>query len=1027
MTPTTAAGIGPEVRAWPRSFVRDELRRAASARVRAWFATLLISALAASVYAAFVGYGYNLDDEGTILYQILRTHRGQRPYLDFHTGYTPAVFYLNALLFDLFGVSVIPLRAFLVAVNTLSVALIFRLALRLAPPAEAACAALTYAFFLPFFGGQFASFNIPYPAWYAVAAWLGAQLASVKAVETGRRFWLAAAGLLCGVAFSFKPNTGLMALGAAVLSQLLVGPLIVGRLGAALETALLLMATLAVFAAMNLEVFTPHFGTIALPLVVLLLGATWLRRRARREVRPGATRTVQGALVDAACLLGGFLAVNYVWLAYFLPRMGLAGFGRDVLLLGAGVERIYLLYFPLPNIWTVLLASALVLSYLVPRAIGRSPWRRRLLGWLGGLAVLAMGVVFYLFAAAPEGVVVSIGLQLENLSFVVIPIVLAAAVLKWLYAIWSRRPLVTGPLPMSLGVATVSLVYALLLFLQLYPRIDFMHVVVAMPSALVIAAGALYRAERWWVAELGYGSRATDGQAARAIRIARVVAMLPIALALLARCGPMIEARVDLWGADAGLKRLTSLGRPQMPVSIERDRDHDLRELRAVAAFVSRETRPGDAIFAFPALGIIPFLTDRETPVPHDYFFPGRPEHAAEAVMTEIIHLRRPPLVVTLNDRYGYFSASPAYYFILRKYVQGSYTLVRRIGRFDVLMRNDLAAERPDLPRPSTAEREFSTSLSRGEYRQAVLRARRVARRGTLDDLVEIQPLLSDVDRQMRGRAVEAILAVAAREPGGLDAVQKKIAPGRRARLILLRGLGEYAPPSVLPYLYRAFKSGDGRIQWEAGQSINFVLVRELAGRYSLTEDVARPLWDLPPMRFEQRMLEGIDEILERQRLGPLAALLMAQKGRTDLAWHLDHFEERYDTSWWRIVGALALVRMDQLGSMATLLGTINEGTLGEHYVPPMMIDPWVMDPARVASFLGGRLRNGTPAEREVAAWMAPYLTVAGKDLERALAAARNDPLQPMEVRVAADWALRKRGGWSARPPREPRETEAEP
>ncbi|MFM8408845.1 MAG: hypothetical protein ACKOCT_01085, partial [Alphaproteobacteria bacterium] len=79
-------------------------------------ATLALAVAVAALYLSFVGYGVNLDDEGTVLNQVLRTARGERPYLDFHTGYTPATFYLNAALLRIFGTSVLPIRALLAAV-----------------------------------------------------------------------------------------------------------------------------------------------------------------------------------------------------------------------------------------------------------------------------------------------------------------------------------------------------------------------------------------------------------------------------------------------------------------------------------------------------------------------------------------------------------------------------------------------------------------------------------------------------------------------------------------------------------------------------------------------------------------------------------------------------------------------------------------------------------------------------------------------------------------------------------------------
>ena len=61
---------------------RDTVTAGEAVRFGAWPATLAIGGAVLMLFLLFAGYGYNLEDEGTVLYQILRTHRGERPYLD---------------------------------------------------------------------------------------------------------------------------------------------------------------------------------------------------------------------------------------------------------------------------------------------------------------------------------------------------------------------------------------------------------------------------------------------------------------------------------------------------------------------------------------------------------------------------------------------------------------------------------------------------------------------------------------------------------------------------------------------------------------------------------------------------------------------------------------------------------------------------------------------------------------------------------------------------------------------------------
>jgi hypothetical protein len=253
------------------------------------------------------------------------------------------VFYLNAALFRLFGESVVrardarrgergdrgpPLRA----------------GAAFAGGALAAAAALGYAAFLRSSSASSPPQH-PAPAWYAGLAWLATQAAVDRALRRGSRAALFAAGLAAGVAFSFKPNAGVLAILACGLVVALeaAGEGDPDRRGArvllvlgALALVVLLAEALAIL--LRLEGVPIEFPVIAgVPLALVTGRVLWARGAVAHRLRlwPSIGLIALGAALP-----------TLPWLVYFVARLGLSRFMVEVLLLGSGAERIYATRIP---------------------------------------------------------------------------------------------------------------------------------------------------------------------------------------------------------------------------------------------------------------------------------------------------------------------------------------------------------------------------------------------------------------------------------------------------------------------------------------------------------------------------------------------------------------------------------------------------------------------------------------------------------------------------------------------------------
>jgi hypothetical protein len=529
-------------------------------------------------------YGLELADDGTLLAQMDRVVHGQVPYRDFHTGYGPALFYAHALLFQTWGTSIGVVRVGLAAVHALRATLAAALASATGTRSAAAILGIVMVgFFLPVAPGVCCPFLIPYAAWYADAIGLAAVI--VLALRADRASAVVV-GVLWGLAFAFKQNSGLLGLGGAMIASVVASEepraTATGRL-VAVGLALGLVAGALALLHDHLD---PTIAVVMLlPLVPLALATV------RARIGADGVGRVVGLGV-------GFLVVVIPVVAAMVVRAGGTAVATDLLQIGTDTARVY--YAPYPSVQALLDGATHALS--LPEAARR----------------VADGAWFFAFPAV----------QLVAATWV-------------LLARTGRR-------------ATVAVVAAVVGYLQLYPRMDFWHVLAIAPLSLAALLILLGRAPR--------PLQTLAGTALAVLALGRALPVAPVVASLATpQDGARLE-RVDLrWDllTPPALRRL-----PEVVRAVE--------DRRSVAGF--------------PALGLVNFALGRPSPWRHDYFFPGRPDASEETVLAAGLASTPPDAIVELDARDASFASAFSAHAALVSAIEHDFREERTIGPYRILV-----------------------------------------------------------------------------------------------------------------------------------------------------------------------------------------------------------------------------------------------------------------------------------------------------------------------------------------------------
>ena len=470
-----------------------------AARVVGRTETVAVVVAAVATFAIYVwsgAYWIDLIDEGYFVYLGSRVQAGDMPYRDFDSYYTPGIFYLFAWTFDLFGLTVEPIRVVMSGIRVLWALLLYGLTRRVAPWPFALLPFLVIAAV-----DAAPVFPEPHPSWPSILATLGVIEVLVRHHAGGSRRWIVLAGLLAGLAFAFKQNVGAFAalsIGAYLLLVQEYRP--IGRLLLVAQVLFVLLlggaATVLLWPGLTARLGASLWMPLLLTLGLLLWSA-W----SRPEVY-GWSTGLPRFLLDAVAAGAAFVAVTLVWLVPLTLALGVGGVPWGLFVGHVNQGALLLPLDPPSPATRPVLLVAIWLPIVVALLGGRRGMPSRSL-LLGAAAASVLALVMPTGYPPDPALLEEPGLypwlgyieaELGTL-FLYVPAFCAWAGLAMLVLSMHRgRP--TGLLAWYLLAGGLTA-------LAIYPRVDTIHAMFAGPPLLVVGAWGLALAHRALAARSG--------------------------------------------------------------------------------------------------------------------------------------------------------------------------------------------------------------------------------------------------------------------------------------------------------------------------------------------------------------------------------------------------------------------------------------------------------------------------------------------------------------------------------------------